>query len=186
MKVLHFTTESCQNSSYLTLWPLYAYIYAQSEKAFNSQCNYSIVLRHVFFKKWKMIAASERKSVISIDWCGIWLPSLFWPSFMGVGASDPIYTLPHPQGPRKPISSKYHIEVAVVPWKHKIMKSVHIYMHNELKACAFLHCALCIYICIMCWQVIWKKIGKAVKGLSEGTLWKFCTLLQKVVKTLLT
>ena len=55
--------------------------------------DYAIVLRHVFLKKWKMIAASERKSVISIDWCGIWLPSLFWPSFMGVGASDPIYTL---------------------------------------------------------------------------------------------
>ena len=182
MKVLHFTTESCQNSSYLTLWPLYAYIYAQSEKAFNSQCKHSIVLRHMFFKKWKMIAASEWKSVVSINWCGIWLPSLFWPSFMGVGASDPIYTLPHPQGSRKPISLKYHIELAVVPWKHKIMKSVHIYMHNELKA----FFALCIYICIMCWQVIWEKNGKAVKGLSEGTLWKFCTLLQKVVKTLLT
>ena len=130
------------------LTALCIYIYAQSEKAFNSQCKHSIVLRHVFFKKWKMIAASERKSVISIDWCGIWLPSLFWPSFMGVGASDPIYTLSHPQGPRKPISSKYHIEVAVVPWKHKIMKSVHIYMHNELKA----FFALCIYICIMCWH----------------------------------
>ena len=38
-------------------------------------------------------------------------------------------------------------------------------MHNELKA--FL--ALCIYICIMCWKAIWKKNGKAVKGLSEGT-----------------
>ena len=47
-------------------------------------------------------------------------------------------------------------------------------MHNELKA--FL--ALCIYICIMCWKAIWKKYGKAVKGLraaaetvelSEGT-----------------
>ena len=49
------------------------------------------------------------------------------------------------------------------------MKSVHKYMHNELKA--FL--ALCIYICIMCWKAIWKKNGKAVKGLSEGTCWKF-------------
>ena len=49
------------------------------------------------------------------------------------------------------------------------MKSVHKYMHNELKA--FL--ALCIYICIMCWKAIWKKNGKAVKGLSEGTFWKF-------------
>ena len=119
------------------------------------------------------------------------------PSFMGVGTSDPIYNLPHPQGPRKPISSKYHIELAVVPWKHKIMKSVHIYMHNKLKAffalCIYIcitsmkaFFALCIYICIMCWQVIWKKNGKAVKGSSEGTLWKFCTLLQKVFKTLLT
>ena len=50
-KFLH-TTESCQNSSYLTPWLLYAYIYAQSEKAFNSQCKHSTVLRHVFFKKW--------------------------------------------------------------------------------------------------------------------------------------
>ena len=182
MKVLHFTTESCQNSSYLTLWLLYAYIYVQSEKAFNLQCKHSIVLRHMFFKKWKMIAASEWKSVVLIDWCCIWLSSLFWPSFMGVGAFDPIYTLSHPQGPRKPISLNYHIELAVVPWKHKIMKSVHIYMHNELKA----FFTLCIYICIMCWQVIWKKNGKAITGLSEGTLWKFCTLLQKVVKTLLT
>ena len=143
---------------------------------------HSIILRHMFFKKWKMIAASEWKSVVSINWCGIWLPSLFQPSFMGVGTSVPIYNLPNPQGSRKPISLKYHIELAVVPWKHKIMKSVHIYMHNELKA----FFALCIYICIMCWQVIWEKNGKAVKGLSEGTLWKFCTLLQKVVKTLLT
>ena len=148
MKVLHFTTESFQNSSYLTPWPLYAYIYAQSEKAFNSQCNYFIILRHVFFKKWKMIAASERKSVISIDWCGIWLSSLFWPSFMGVGVSDPFYTLSHCKRPRKPISSKYHVEVVVVPWKHKIVKSVHIYMHNELKA----FFALCIYICITGWK----------------------------------
>ena len=108
----------------LTLWPLYAYIYAQSEKAFNSQCKHSTVLRHVFFKKWKMTAASERKSIVSIDWCGIWLPSLFQPNFMGVGASDPIYTLPYPQGSRKHISLKYHIELAVPPWKHKIMKSV--------------------------------------------------------------
>ena len=146
----------------LTLWPLYAYIYAQSEKAFNSQCKHSIILRHVFFKKWKMIAASERKSIVSIDWCGIWLPSFFQPSFMGVGASDPTHTLPHPQGPRKPISLKYHIELAVPPWKHKIMKSVHIYLHNEVKA----FFALCIYICIMRWQVIWKRDGKAVKGLK--------------------
>ena len=166
MKVLHFTTESCQNSSYLTLWPLYAYIYAQSEKAFNLQCRHSIILRHMFFKKWKMIAASEWKSVVSINWCGIWLPSLFQPSFMGVGGLWPHLHPPQPQGSRKPISLKYHIELAVVPWKHKIMKSVHIYMHNELKA----FFALCIYICIMCWQVIWKKNGKAVKGLSEGTL----------------
>ena len=50
-KFLHFTTESCQNPCYLTPWLLYAYIYAQSEKAFNSQCKHSIVLRHVFFKK---------------------------------------------------------------------------------------------------------------------------------------
>ena len=160
MKVLHFTTESCQNSSYLTLCPLYAYIYAQSEKAFNSQCKHSIILRHMFFKKWKMIAASEQKSIVSIDWCCIWLPSLFQLSFMGVGASDPIYTLPHPQGPREHISLKYHMELAVLPWKHKIMKSVHIYMHNELKA----FFALCIYICIMCWQVIWKKMLKRSKG----------------------
>ena len=47
-KFLH-KTESCQNSCYLTPWLLYAYIYAQSEKAFNSQCKHSIVLRHVFF-----------------------------------------------------------------------------------------------------------------------------------------
>ena len=37
-------------------------------------------------------------------------------------------------------------------------------MHNELKA----FFALCIYICIMCWHVIWKKNGKAVKGLKEA------------------
>ena len=85
---------------------------------------------------------------------------------MGVGASDPIYTLPHPQGSRKQISLKYHIELAVPPSKHKIMKGVHIYMHNELKA----FFTLCIYICIMCWHVIWKKNAKAAKGLSEGTL----------------
>ena len=33
------------------LTALCIYIYAQSEKAFNSQCKHSIVLRHVFFKK---------------------------------------------------------------------------------------------------------------------------------------
>ena len=93
MKILHFTTESCQNSSYLTLWPLYAYIYAQSEKAFNLQCKHTIVLRQVFFKNWKMITARERKSIVLINWYGIWLPSLFRPSFMGEGASDTIYTL---------------------------------------------------------------------------------------------
>ena len=42
-----------------------------------------------------------------------------------------------------------------------VLKSVHIYMHNELKA----FFALCIYICIMCWHVIWEINGKAVKGL---------------------
>ena len=142
------------------LTTLCIYICTIWKKAFNSQCKHSIVLRHMFFKKWKMIAASERKLVVSINWCGIWLPSLFQPSFMGVGASDPIYTLPHPQGSRKPISLKYHIELAVVPWKHKIMKSVHIYMHNELKA----FFALCIYICIMCWHISGKKMVKQSKG----------------------
>ena len=43
------------------------------------------------------------------------------------------------------------------------MKSVHKYVHNELKA----FFALCIYICIMCWQAIWEKNVKAVKGLSS-------------------
>ena len=46
-----FTFSKVSNKN-LTPWLLYAYIYAQSEKAFNSQCKHSIVLRHVFFKKW--------------------------------------------------------------------------------------------------------------------------------------
>ena len=46
--------------------------------------------------------------------------------------------------------------------KHKIMKSVHIYMHNELKA----FFTLWIYIYV-CWQAIWKKNAKAVKGLTS-------------------
>ena len=54
-------------------------------------------------------------------------------------------------------------------------------MHNELKA--FL--ALCIYICTMCWKAIWKKNGKAVKGLMKELSESFCTQ-QKVVKTLVT
>ena len=60
-KFLH-TTESCQNSCYLTPWLLYAYIYAQSEKAFNSQCKHSIVLRHVFFKKWTITPLKKSSS----------------------------------------------------------------------------------------------------------------------------
>ena len=39
-------------------------------------------------------------------------------------------------------------------------------MYNKLKA----FFELCIYICIMCWQVIWEKNAEVVKGLSEGTL----------------
>ena len=60
-KFLH-TTGSCQNSCYLTPWLLYAYIYAQSEKAFNSQCKHSIVLRHVFFKKWTITPLKKSSS----------------------------------------------------------------------------------------------------------------------------
>ena len=55
------------------------------------------------------------------------------------------------------------------------MKSVHIYMHNELKA----FFTLCIYICIMCWQVIWKKNGKVVKGLK-----KYSKQKMKMTKTM--
>ena len=60
-KFLH-TTESCQNSCYLTPWLLYAYIYAQSEKAFNLQCKHSIVLTHVFFKKWTITPLKKSPS----------------------------------------------------------------------------------------------------------------------------
>ena len=60
-KFLH-TTESCQNSCYLTPWLLYEYIYAQSEKAFNSQCKHSIVLTHVFFKKWTITPLKKSPS----------------------------------------------------------------------------------------------------------------------------
>ena len=82
------------------LTALCIYIYAQSEKAFNSKCKHSILLRHLFFKKWKMIAASDPKSIVLIHWCGIWLPSLFQPSFMGRRPLTPFYTLPHPRGLR--------------------------------------------------------------------------------------
>ena len=59
-KFLHFT-KSCQNPCHLTPWLLYAYIYAQSEKAFSPQSKQSIVLRHVFSKKWAIVAVSGRK-----------------------------------------------------------------------------------------------------------------------------
>ena len=108
-KFLHFTTESCQNPCYLTPWLLYAYIYAQSEKAFNSQCKHSIVLRHVFFKKWTIAAVSDRKSIASSGWCGVWLPSLFWPSFMGRGCLTPFTPSPTPGGIRQQTSLKYHM-----------------------------------------------------------------------------
>ena len=82
---------------------------------------------------------------------------------------------PPPQGPRKPTSLKYHIELAVVPWKHKIIKSVHIYMHNELKA---FFCTVHIYMHNVL-QVIWNKMVKRSKGYYnffstyELTLYKF-------------
>ena len=69
-KFLH-TTESCQNSCYLTPWLLYAYIYAQSEKAFNLQCKHSIVLTHVFFKKWTITTPEK----IALSWLQ-WSPTL--------------------------------------------------------------------------------------------------------------
>ena len=69
-KFLH-TTESCQNSCYLTPWLLYAYIYAQSEKAFNSQCKHSIILTHVFFKKWTITTPEK----ITLGWLR-WSPTL--------------------------------------------------------------------------------------------------------------
>ena len=100
---------------------------------------------------------------------------------MGVVASDPTYTLPHPQGPRKPISLKYHMKLAVVPWKHKIMKSVHIYMHNELKAFV----TLSIYICIMCWQVIWNKMVKQSKGQVKELYESFALYHRKLSKLFL-
>ena len=86
-KELWRTTSARSTVTYIcTIW-----------KAFNSQCKHSIILRHVFFKKWKMIAASEWKSIVSIDWCRIWLPSLFWPSFMGVGPLTPFTPSPSPR-----------------------------------------------------------------------------------------
>ena len=54
-------------------------------------------------------------------------------------------------------------------------------MHNELKA----FFALCIYICKMCWQVIWKKNVKVVKGLSKELYESFALYYRKLSKLFL-
>ena len=101
--------------------------------------------------------------------CEVWLPSLFWPSFMGRGPPNPFTPSPTPGCIRLHTSLKYHMQLAMPQWKHQIISTRHIYMSIEVKAIL----TLSIYICIMCWQTKWTKNGKAVKGLSEGTLWTF-------------
>ena len=71
----------------LTLFMLYADISAQSEKAYN--VNIPSSSDTCFSKKWVIIAVSNWKSSVSIGWCEIRSPSLFWPSLVGRGPLNP-------------------------------------------------------------------------------------------------
>ena len=74
--------------------------------------------------------------------------------------SDPICPLPTPGVLRQYLSLKYNLQLAVSWSKHETVKIRHLYMLSGLTNLL----ALSIYICLVCWLKIGKKMVKRSKG----------------------